>query len=576
MSVAAPGAGVVGNEVNAAVATNEPLQETTEVGEAPADANRGNVTEAVPIPPADEPSIESIVEQVVINPDGVCENLPTLKWQELKLIGRLVTFLGETVVNDERLFLHYEGYISMMSKGTVALLHVHRFTGEEFVERQEMREAMAKSSAKPKAKTNQGRSAAGTNNIVGEENIWGENGGRAVEVDDEEGDVLCSSPEGKQRRSLFLPLFYVNSLGRKVDADARSKVQKLVCGAESVGPIPYMTFGRSAIHGIVVCGDQRNSLMSIFRTSSKKYFDMQCLRMHVRRYLVSACKENKQQTMSLRTFVGNRGNCKDIDTNLLITVAKEELVHLMEVDRSIRRQHMRLSTSNPPSFGQNLPAPSGIFSATGILFFTRIPLQTFSLSVVQLLVTFMLLALSVNTIAATANPMAQEYVKLYMSSISVAGIQSLISGFVTGLHALRMRIPVVLGMHGMFRIISCTLSIGFNLMVLVTATRAVTYELILNYLTVKAEKPAELCQYYQENSCRGYGTSCVDDNSSSICLLETCPGPWVNPCTSVLNNAIVGIFMPFLVASMTLVVLSAFDHLFHYRLFRFSRIFALR
>lgn len=534
----------------------------------------GNVETSAP-DAAEECQTSSTPTEAVIMLDEPCRNLPKLHWQDFKLIGRCISFLGESVVNDETLFLHYEGYVSMVNKNTITLLNVNRFTSDDFLKRRErLEQEKTKRNARREVKAQEGSSKEDEKDIVTRENIWGENNGSTEEVD--ESGVASGAPaDENNRRSMFLSLFYVNSRRGKGDAETQSERQKLICGAGSIGPIPYVTFARSAIHDVVVGNEQRSSFMSIFRHSSKKFFDMQCLRMYVRRFLVSASRENKEQSLTLRSFVESKCNYKGIDDNVLVSVAKEELAALANIDKNIAKCSSRPTDARVGIQLQLFRAPPGLFSGTGILFLTRLPMQTFWLAVVQSLMTLMLLTVAANTFISDRNGIVNGYMFRYISPILIGCFHCLFASAVTAFHAIRMRMPVRFSPHSMLRAAAVGIAIGFCSLALLAVAEAISFPRIQSYIRERAEDPIALCAYYKSNECRGYNENCDVDRDSPTCLWGVCKGEWKKaPCTRKLNRTIVMGFVPFGVLSILLFGMFVIDGFLHYRLFRVSRLIA--
>ncbi|ORC93706.1 uncharacterized protein TM35_000015830 [Trypanosoma theileri] len=516
-------------------------------------------------PPAAE---EELAAEAIIRVDGPCENLPQLRPHELKIIGRCVTFQGETIVDGERVLLYYEGLVGMITKDTVMLLHVNRFTNEDFQKYQEkllkaaQEQTRRRRNQEENADYNQGNGGQNTQESQGGEDALeaGENTSGSSN-DNEMSGISCFLPGGQESRE-------VREETSAVDVYSQRHGRQL--GSGTLGPVPFMTFSRRRIHGVVFGRDPHSSFYSLFRDPSKRHFDMQCLRMFVRRYLVHSSQGNNPRSINLRPFVAWRCNCKDIDNELLLDVAKEELAHLVKTEREIVKYAER-AANNRRSILQFYQPPPGLFSGTGILFLTRIPVQTFCLAIIELLVTLMLLGFSAYSFVAAPNGIVDGYIRDYTFPVTFAGIASLFASGLTAFHSLKMRLPLTVTLYGTLRIVTATIGIGLNMMVLILVGGAVSFTHIRSYLNRIAVISSELCVYYAQHNCSGFGEVCDPANTAPLCMWDTCPILRENTCTQPLSASFTRVFIPIVVLSMVLVVLFLIDHFMHFRLVQISR-----
>ncbi|KAH9577633.1 hypothetical protein LSM04_009731 [Trypanosoma melophagium] len=523
----------------------------------------GNQTAAVDL----EPTAEELAAEAIIRADGPCENLPSLRPQELKIIGRCVTFQGETIVEGERVLLHYEGLVGMITKDTVVLLHVNRFTNEDFKKYQEE----SANAAEEQARRKKHRVGNGDEqDSRGQDLHANQNGENGLETDGNPSGA--SNDNGVNGINCFLPETQTSHEVREEPSTVEISAQRhgRQIGSGSLGPVPFMTFSRRRIHDVVFGRDPHSSFYSLFRDPSKRFFDMQCLRMFVRRYLVHSSQGNNPRNINLRPFVAWRCNCKGIDNELLLDVAKQELAQLVKTEREIVKYAER-AANNRQSIIQYYQPPPGLFSGTGILFLTRIPVQTFCLAIIELLVTLILLGCSAYSFTAGTSNVVYGYIKDYTFPVTFAGIASLFASGLTAFHSLKMRLPVSITLYGTLRVVMAAIGVGVNIMVLILVGEAVSFKHIIEHLNRIAPNSFDLCNYYALHNCSGFGEACDPSNTAPLCMWDVCPAVRENTCTQPLSAGFTRVFIPIVVLSMALVVLFLIDHFMHFRLLQISR-----
>ncbi|RNF18745.1 uncharacterized protein Tco025E_04487 [Trypanosoma conorhini] len=528
----------------------------------------GNLTLQVEDGEGDD--VEELVNGAGIRLDEPCSNLPLLRAQELKIIGRSVTFLGETTAEGQRVLLHYEGVVTMITKDTVVLLQVRRYTKEDFAKYQEKLHAAKKAQrSEAEGGRHRGRDRHGSETALeGAEMMQFS----AASESNSNGEV----PHGVNGVDCNI-LVHRDSRENAEESEPEPPLtrQNRLLGAGTMGPVPYMTFSRRRIHDVVFGQDPPCSLYSIFQNPSRKFFDMQCLRMFVRRYLVHTSQRNNPRNINLRPFIEWRCNCKGIDAGLLLNTAKQELAYLIKTEREMAKAAERSAISRRNLFSNYEPSHR-LFRSTGILFLTRIPAQTFSLAILEMFVALMLLGFSVYSFATAPAVVIYGYVKDYTFTVTLAGVVSLLSSGMTALHSLRMRLPLTFSIYTTLRLVAATLAIALNTMTLVMIAGAVSYSHILGYLYRIAQESTELCGYYSFHNCTGFDTECGVDNPSPLCMQSWCPSNRTQTCSQPITSTLLRIFVPFIVIPMVLVALFLIDHLLHYRLFQTSRLMMSR
>lgn len=250
-----------------------------------------------------EVTIQDALTNCIIYTSRPIENIPIIQTPELASLGRCVTLEADTTIHDKVISYIYEGLISMITPECLCLIYCSRFTKEEFSLR------------------------------VRVNNKHDENAFAHMENDGDGGAVLNSSVSTVDHQ--FGTSFRMND-------DDRRKIHE----EGSVGPLPYVTFPRRKIHNVHFSTNPPSTFYSLFLYPHKRQFDLQCLRMFVRRYLVHTSQGNNPTNIPLRAFIVCRCNCPDIDDELLKSVAEEELENMMMINDKILKSRSKTNDSN--------------------------------------------------------------------------------------------------------------------------------------------------------------------------------------------------------------------------------------
>lgn len=112
--------------------------------------------------------------------------------------------------------------------------------------------------------------------------------------------------------------------------------KKLTAGDEDY-VAPFMTFSRKKIHNVQYGIDPPSTFYTLLHSSGNSFIEMQCLRLFVRRYLVLTSQGCNPHQIPLQSFILRCCNYSHIDDTLLLRLAKEELINLLEVQAEIER-----------------------------------------------------------------------------------------------------------------------------------------------------------------------------------------------------------------------------------------------
>ncbi|GET92373.1 hypothetical protein, conserved [Leishmania tarentolae] len=541
-----------------------------------------------------EPSIEEVVNNTVIHLDKPIENLPVICPPELKLIGRCVTFKGETTINGETCSFFYEGLIGTINKETVMLIHVHRYTEEDFqVHKLECHQALGtnynlKSSKQgvgvtPPNSDMEGVFSGDHGGTAREEIEANHNNGTRDGVRDPIVGESMQKPNDKSSNFDFdfdhnsgaqehreMPAL-LNALGETHAEETTRMRNRMQQHKGTMGPIPYVTFSRSHIHRVEFGVDPPSVFYSIFRDPSKAFFDMQCLRMFVRRYIIHTSQGNNPRSVPLRAFITSRCNCRDLDSNLLERVTREEIAHLLKIDRDVKRTKKKKEQSRRNAL-RAYRAPQGIFRVTGILFLTHLPQQTLSIAVMEMIVTLTLLIYMLTTIlTAEPNIVGAYFTKIYPYIFSTV-IVCVLATACTSLHAVRMSLPIrdgllLTSLRAFFTLsaIACTTTA-----MIVTGGRA-SYERLLSFVESDAIAP-RLCGFYSAQRCSGISIPCTSlyaEKAFCNCFGMTYDN---YPCQSIIMAYVQRGLIPMVCLAFILFATFFFDGYLHLRLLHIAHL----
>ncbi|EPY23640.1 hypothetical protein STCU_07600 [Strigomonas culicis] len=356
-----------------------------------------------------------------------------------------------------------------------------------------------------------------------------------------------------------------------MDDSARNKLR----GHDgTIGPLPYITFQRFHIHDVQFGNDPRSQFYSLFSCPERKFFDMQCLRMFVRRYIVHTSQNNNPRQVSLRRFIVSRCNCPSVEDALLVSIAQEELLHLVKADREMRKK----TEPQPSRAVREYRAPAGLFWNTGILYITRIPVHTFLVGGLECAMVCALIVYSVVTFQTCDYYVIYELLRTYLSLIIALGIVGLIAGIFTCTHAVRMSIPLSGAMSVLLaRAICVSGGVICSAVAVTRILRGLSTRVYTDFLRIQRDR---VCEYYVINSCSGFYTSCVNSSGSTteglICSHCLERGYELADLTGTCEYAITAQFerliIPFIAFSAALLLLFCVDHYLHAKLFGLVRV----
>ncbi|KPA82391.1 hypothetical protein ABB37_03468 [Leptomonas pyrrhocoris] len=551
-----------------------------------------------------EPPIEELVNKAVIHGDKPIEHLPLISPPELKLIGRCVTFKGDTTVNGETHSFYYEGLVGTINKETVMLIYVQRYTEEDFqLHKLQLRHDQDNNQGNGKGRGQETMEGGSSNERGGmnDFNTGGEGGPHAGmatppattrEEREAHRHSTDSASDGGSHRANGNDFDFdhttatlrmeepqlLNDLG-ETHAEATTRVRNRMRGHEgSMGPIPYVTFSRSRIHRVEFGVDPRSSFYSVFQDPTKLLFDMQCLRMFVRRYLIHTSQGNNPRMVPLRAFVTCRCNCPDLDNELLLQTTKEELAHLIKIDRDVKRAKKKKEQGRRNVL-RAYRAPNGLFRHTGVLYLTHLPRQTFMIGVMELVLIAVVLTYQIINSLSTELTVIAPYIMKVYPYIFATVVVSVMGTGCTLLHSVRMSIPVndqlyLTAIRGLFTFGAVACAIVTMIVAGEMASLTRWWSFYQHELTQE-----RLCYFYGSHRCSGISESCVTAFNSSECRCPEVTSPlqfFPYPCDTQIVLLIQRITIPLVCMSFLVFVTYLFDGYLHLRLFHIARLLERR
>lgn len=560
-------------------------------------------------------NIEDVVSKCVIHSHRPFENMPSISPPELKIIGRCVTFRGDTTINNETRTMHYEGLVGTINKDTVMLVHVHRFTEEDYeLHRLEQREDEPPADDLKKAPAGATATGEAMEAVAATGTVDGSAPAMAVVVDSSSGGGATTAPSGGTRRppprehddgltfdsGCVSPAVGPSGAVSPAPTGAAAAAAAAAAGethgtttarvrhrlaAGTAGPVPFMTFSRNRIHNVEFSKDPKSSFYSLFRDPSRHDFDMQCLRMFVRRFIVHTAQGNNPRNIPLRAFVTTRCNCRELDNDLLLSVAREELAHLVKAHRDMVRARKKTDRSRR-NILRAYRAPPGLFRDTGILYLTRIPRQTLIVAALEMLVTAVIALVAAIGFNSAEPQVVAPYLNRAVPYVVACVVVSAMGAFFTGVHSIRMSIPLGRQLTlVVIRGILVVLSIAACLMIMIVLGESFTLPFVRQYIHSSSVRQDSLCMYYHTYSCSGFESSCFGtEEVDGTYENALCQCPFTNfnrsmfeePCKIFIMSAIERLLIPLVCLALMLFLVFFSDLYLFCKMFHVAQLLSQR
>ncbi|KAK7201938.1 hypothetical protein NESM_000261400 [Novymonas esmeraldas] len=580
-------------------------------------------------------SIDAILARVRLHVHSPMENLPALYAKELRSVGQCVAFTFPTTVNGVRQRMYYTGLVCFVTKTTMQLTHVNRYTEHDythFVQREaELLSAMsdgrgstegqsqpscsvgesplplslpmpntvtARTRARHTLSRSQRAAAAAAPpppSLPGSPEtpglIW-----HPEDVQSQTpppGDVV--DPHATPRRAITAleleagsTFFAGDQRATEVDTalpfpdehgDASHlpdtehprRRNRMSAFTGSVGAVPYVTFLRKNARNVVFVRDPTRTFYSLFQDPAKQIADMQHLRMFVRRYLAHTCMGNNPDQTPLSDYIASRCAYPNPDAALLQQVAAEEMAQLLKVDRDVHREKCRRAYMQRRGLSED-GAPTGLFAHTGELFFTGLPQHTFLVGMLTLLFVLIFAAYFGLALGVMADTITTELMMNKLVYMVGTLVVSTGAACIAVIHSLQMHIPLRRYLCPFIvRAVTSCGAMGCGIMCGVTLLDTMVGETIVQTMTTNVA-PTSLCYYYLNQGCSGYYYACPDLSFGSL----LCPCGFFFPysttqCQSSINQSARTIFIPLIAFSFAVAAIFAYLQLLLFSVYATER-----
>lgn len=561
-------------------------------------------------------SIDAVVSRIRFHLDKPMERLPALTARELRSIGQCISLSIATKVNGTRVRMYYTGVICSVSKTTLVLAHVNRYTDLDFATFLHREEAAVSGSSdmgsrsSPDTKTlpfraaeeaplevmsrigagAAGSAAAPRQRAAGRvRSLLGNSPAPApllpapLQNSPQESEAATEFPAQVRRRSLMMReagslLFAGQTATAGLVSPVEAGVQDGEAAAEggsldetatatttqtqgrnrlsqftgSVGPLPFVSFLRKNVRDVTFVRDPEGCFYSLFEDPSKQLTDPQYLRMFVRRYLAHCCQGNNPHNIALRPFLVTRCGYVEPDAALVSRFCAEEMASLLKVDRDITQEQKRRTRLAERGLDSE-GRPTGLFAQTGALFLTGLPQHTFFVAAASLFVVVVFAAYFGLAFGALANPVTLEVMTNKLVYLIVALVVSTGASAIAVLHTLQMRIPVRRHLCPFItRGITSLAALALCIVCGVALIGGMSKN-TLSQTMINNVDTNSLCYFYLQQACSGYDVACPDTPyPSSECLCGFLFPYSTTPCQPVIDNGARVMFIPLILLSFML------------------------
>lgn len=451
--------------------------------------------------------------------DQYPENLPRITPQELRIIGRTVSFTAESSVGGLQKSFLFKGLVTFITKDTVTLIDALRFDSTDELQ-------------------------------------------RSLQNPDEEMQKFPLSLHRFPFR--HSPLLESNDVA---EADpSTASASSCIPPTGTFGRIPYSTFYRRKIRNVKFETDipikvpSRTLFMDAGADPDWYFHDLQKVKTFVRRYLIHTAQNNNTQHLSLVAFLAARLQWTPVDTEMLKEMCVEEVRRLVEVDKEIaaRQQQLQQNQGNRRRVGGDGDG-GGANVIQGVIGnrFTdlrrsSIASRTAYSAVFHFIVAVAVLLYVASIFTTIEKSVVLTFVKDTITYDALAGASLLISGICTGVHGFRMTtysswlhvsvrlfFSLLTGALVAYTIYSCSLE-----MISFKQPGGSSLATFFEKLVISA--PSEICTYASKNICSGFKSNCKGKSGTSECP-ASCSLSYVEPCSVSLETKIKSSLLPMLV-----------------------------
>ncbi|CUG31391.1 transmembrane protein, putative [Bodo saltans] len=421
-------------------------------------------------------------------------SLPDIRPQELRIIGRVVSFTADLETGGQRRTCAFKGWVGHITKDTVTMIDAIRF--EDVAELHDA--------------------------------------ARTAEIEMEK----------------FPITLHRNSNGPSPVSVPPTALPAPDNGTLAVasGRLPYATFPRRKLRNVkfetdhAVLGPSRSQdvepFLSPIRCPSWFPHDVQKVRMFVRRYIVHTAQNNNNQRLSLMSFLLTRLALPEgsIDATLLQIYVAEELADLQTVDQEItarnehtqQHQQQRTDQANERAnaAAQRMQSgPAQRLHATGIIS------RTTYMAIGEFACGIGLLLYSASAFTTINDDFILDFTRPALTLSVITGIVLVAAAVCTALSVVGI---VRLPLSGC-KICARTFGTLSALAIGATNIASLSREMFLYmkidgtaifdfYLDKVANHRSEVCDLFKDYTCSGWARICDSSSSSSVWAKE-CPSP---------------------------------------------------
>lgn len=345
----------------------------------------------------------------------------------------------------------------------------------------------------------------------------------------------------------------------------------LVPPANSPPVLPYVTINKKVVQQIDYAEERK------FHYDAGQQPPDGILRIFVRRFIVHDSQGNNPSHLTLTAFLQTRLNWVAPDAALIFRVESEEKREMEAMEAELVEYRER-AVAQQAAIGAG--GPHDEFTVgRHILYATGIPAKTAYCAVFHMAIGIAILLYSASAYTTTEKNVLTKFVSGLATWACVVAVIEVCCGASTGLHALRMRVPLS---RLLFFSRACILFISFSACVsFVVASSYATFKLTdvsrdrtleQHWKHLVTSEPASICNYVINNRCSGYSVACSALWDVTQCVGSCSPQTTFRAtCKGGLENSLRTLTVPDTIMSYIALLIHVCDWLLAYRLLKVVR-----
>ncbi|CUG31405.1 transmembrane protein, putative [Bodo saltans] len=459
------------------------------------------------------------------------DTLPTLQSQELRIIGRVVSFTADLETGGQRRTCAFKGWVGHITKDTVTMIDAIRF--EDVAELHDP--------------------------------------SRTEEIE------MQTFPLVLQRNDSG-----PSPLGVAPASSTPSATS---------GRLPYVTFPRRKLRNVkfesdyAVFAPSRSKEVEPFLDSARAplWFphDAQKVRMFVRRYIVHTAQQNNNQRLSLTSFLLSRLPFSGegvADTALLQKFVAEELADLIAADHDIVARNEQL----PQLQAHQHQQPGGVAAAIPPIFdASTLTLRTTYMAIGEFACGIGLLLYSASVFTTEDVELVRDFLRQALSFSIAAGLVFVTASVCTAVSIMGVRRSPMNIVKCGARMFTTLGALGVGAATTASLIRFMFLTMKLggthfyeNYVDAVTYNRNDVCDLFRSYTCSGWDYLCVGNSSSVECPSPHCPSNFTSVCQPPVAEDIRHSLLPLLVMSLAGAFFALLDGFMFMRLRRHAQQFA--